>query len=343
MKFLAKWPKALRSLGGQTEAALACCSYAFCSISLTLANKAIFSETKLNYPWMILGVQSLVVALLLLMYFTSFSSSAFKPRLFRQMLLPCFFFTAFIFSNARSLRHISLPILTVFKSLAPMGIALVERAVFRENVSTGTYCAMVLIVLGNGVTATNDVEFHPVGYFWAFFNIVMNVAYVISLRFCLSDEYSSAQKTLHSNIIATSFILPLSFLFGEIPGFFQEFQLTAMRFRMLFLFSCFLATGIGASVFWVLKAASGSTLSFMGAMNKVVVVILGAMFFDAKVTRSGWVGVTLGIAAGGCFAASKKLSLKSLSPKSKYRKETLKEDVSSLDSKQEKAESGFVS
>ena len=298
---------------GQGEALLACASYAFCSISLTLANKAIFSSRQLNYPWCVLLVQSLVVAMLLCVYFTSglagarLATNPIRKRLLKQLTIPTSFFILFIFSNARALRSVSLPVLTVVKSLAPLAVQLAERAVFRDAVSSGTYVAMFLIVLGNFVAASGDMAFHGSGYMWALFNILANVAYVVSLRYCLDDTYTPALKTLHSNILAILFITPVAIVW-EFEEFQIEFALTDIRFRILFLFSCLLAAGIGASVFWVLKATTGSTLSFVGATNKVIVVILGAVLFDSKVTARGWVGVALGVSAGGCFAVSKSIS-----------------------------------
>lgn len=296
----------------RVQAILACSSYAGCSTLMTLANKAIFSESRLNYPWMLLGVQSLVVTLLLLIYFAVDSSRpVLKGELLRQMLLPCTFFTLFIFTNARALRYISLPVLTVVKSLAPMGIALAERLLFQERVSLGTYGAMALILSGNAVTVLHDIEFDAVGYMWAGLNVLMNVAYVVSLRYCLSNQFSSGEKTLHSNILACGFIFPLAAASGEVPGFFTEFGRTSLRFRALFLLSCVLAAGIGASVFWVIRTASGSTLSFVGAANKVFVVVLGALLFDAKISPAGWVGVGLGTLAGFWFALAKSRAAKS--------------------------------
>lgn len=288
------------------EAVLACMSYASCSTLLTLANKAIFSEHKMNYPWMLLGVQSIVVMLLLLIFYSTDSTQTLVNRtLLRQMAFPCTFFTSFIFTNARALRYISLPILTVIKSLAPMGVALAERILFKERVSAGTYGAMGLIVFGNGVTAMHDVEFDATGYTWAFINVAMNIAYVVSLRYCLSNSFSSGQKTLHSNILACVLIFPLAFIAGEPVGFVYELGKTTTKFRILFIISCVLAAGIGASVFWVIQTASGSTLSFVGAANKVFVVILGTVLFDAKLSVEGWIGVCMGTLAGLLFSLAK--------------------------------------
>ncbi|PXF46957.1 GDP-mannose transporter [Gracilariopsis chorda] len=302
---------AFRAVTKRGEAVIACASYTTCSVLLTLANKAIFSENKLNFPWMLLGVQSGVVALLLMVYYSvDRNYTLFKRDLLRQMLLPCVFFTCFIFTNARALRYISLPVLTVIKSMAPMGVALAERVMFKEKVSFATYGAMMLIVGGNGVTALHDMEFDLVGYAWAFVNVIMNIAYVISLRYCLSNSYSTGEKTLHSNTLACAFIFPLALACGEWPEFVLEFNRTSGRFKALFMVSCVLAAGIGASVFWVITAASGSTLSFVGASNKVLVVILGAALFETRISAAGWAGVGMGTVAGFVFALSKAVDVR---------------------------------
>lgn len=295
----------------QLEAVLACASYSFCSIALTLANKAIFSEASLNFPWCMLLVQSAFVVLLLLAYATSPFVGSKHPvsrTLLRQLCVPCLFFTLFIFTNARALRHVSLPTLTVIKSLAPLCVAITERALFGEPLATGTIVAMALIVAANVVGTTGDADLHAAGYFWAVLNVAVNVAYIITLRACVDNEHSAADKALHANVLAVAFIAPVAVTSGEAVAFVPEFILTSTKFRALFLLSCILAAGIGSSVFWVLRAASGSTLSFVGATNKVLVVILGAILFRTDVSRAGWAGVTVGIAAGGCFAVSKSLN-----------------------------------
>lgn len=286
---------------------LACLSYAACSTLLTLANKAIFSEARLQYPWTLLGIQSVLVTLQLLVYFSAVTPDRplFHRRLLRQLLMPCAFFTAFIFTNACALRHISIPVLTLLKSLAPMGIAIVESLLFRDPVSLSTYASMALILSANAVTFYHDIDFHPVGYLWASLNVLMNVAYVVSLRYCITESFSPARKTLHSNFLASIFIFPMAIATAELPAFFNEFLATSFRFRLLFLLSCVLATGIGASVFWVIQTASGSTLSFVGAANKVLIVILGAILFDAKISPAGWVGIAIGTVAGFWFAMAK--------------------------------------
>jgi GDP-mannose transporter len=288
------------------QAVLACLSYASCSTMLNLANKAIFSDRKLNYPWSLLGIQSFVCALMLGAYYAiTMRRFPLKTALLRELLLPCSVFALFIFTSARALRYISLPVLSVIKSFAPMGIAATERVLFGERIHAGTYVAMLIILVANLVTVLNDIEYSPVGYMWAALNTIANIIYVVSLRFCVSKNYKNGEKALHLNILLTAIFPPIAIAMGELPGFIVDFSLTSARFRLLFFFSCILAAGIGASVFWVLQSTSGSTLSFIGAANKVSVIILGAILFEVHISGAGWLGIFLGVLGSVAFTVSK--------------------------------------
>lgn len=100
-------------------------------------------------------------------------------------------------------------------------------------------------------------------------------------------------------------MLPLAFASGELTSFVDAFATTSFSLRAVFLLSCLLCAGIGASIFWVVQTTSGSTLSFVGSCNKFVVVILGGMLFQANITPVGWLSVFFGILAGVVFAVAK--------------------------------------
>jgi drug/metabolite transporter (DMT)-like permease len=290
----------------QAQALLSCLSYAACSTLLSLTNKAIFSDQNLNYPWSLLGLQSIVCAVVLATYYAAaIGRIPLRLSLLRELLVPCSIFTLYIYTNARALRYVSLPIFSVIKSLAPMGIAASERALFGEHMNPATYGAMALMLVANIVTVHNDIEYSRMGYMWAFGNTLANIAYVVSLRYCMSKEHKNGEKALHLNVLLSLMIPPAALASGELPDFVHDVVRTSSRFRIIFFISCVLASGIGASVFWVIKCTSGSTLSFVGAANKVVVIVLGAVLFEVHINSAGWVGIALGVLGSIAFIVSK--------------------------------------
>lgn len=303
-------------------ALVACIFNATCSTSLTLANKHIFS-VNFNHPWSLLGIQSSIVTLLLMTFQLSRRQRSISISLLKQMFLPCILFTSYIFTNARALNYVSLPILSVLKSLAPLGIAVFERLIFGDPITGGVAAAMGLIIFGNAITMFNDVEYSASGYGWAIANVVINIAYVLSLRLCLSDKYTPIEKTLHSNLIAACILLPIAHLTGESETFIPAFEATPQLFRNVYFFSCILAALIGASIFWVVQATSGSTLSFIGACNKFNLVILSGIIYKDHISFPGWVSVFFGILAGVVFTYAKTRTAMAETPKDKLKNDMM--------------------
>lgn len=289
----------------RSSAVLAAVTYMTFSVSLTLANKYVFSDPDFNFPWMTLSVQSFVVVVCLSCFQLITNGVLFSPVLLRQMFTPCILFSLFLYTNSRALRHLSLPILSVLKSLAPMGIALSERAIFSDVISKPVAFSMVLIIVSNIVTVFNASESSSVGYTWAIMNVILNILHVLSLRICLSSTFTPLEKTLHSNLLALIFMFPLAVGNREAAPFLLHMSTAPLKFRVIFSSSCLLASAIGASIFWFVQETSGSTLSFTGACNKIPVVILGAVLFQTYISPQGWLSVFFGISAGLIFAIAK--------------------------------------
>jgi len=225
------------------------------------------------------------------------------------MAIPVVSFVGFIFTNAQALRHLSLPVLTVWKSLAPLAVTIVEAIYFRSSFPPSVYAAMSLVAFSALVTAKFDLEYSPIGYAWAAANLLMNVAYLLTLRICLhNSNASSLDKTFHSNFLSLFLILPASFLANEVPAVFDAFESKNLTFKICFVLSGALTTAVCASAFLTIQLTSGSTMSFVGGMNKIPIVLISLLIFDDNISAMGWVGVILGILAGIVFVRAKAIS-----------------------------------
>lgn len=106
----------------------------------------------------------------------------FDRRLIRELLCPTMFLSIFLVSNAYALRYMSLPILTIFKSCAPLGITVFELVYCGDSVSPMLVSSLTLMILSNVVTMSNDVEASGPGYVFASFSVLANILYVFTLR-----------------------------------------------------------------------------------------------------------------------------------------------------------------
>eukprot|EP00189_Rhodosorus_marinus_P004882 CAMPEP_0113969970 /NCGR_PEP_ID=MMETSP0011_2-20120614/10742_1 /TAXON_ID=101924 /ORGANISM="Rhodosorus marinus" /LENGTH=367 /DNA_ID=CAMNT_0000983945 /DNA_START=377 /DNA_END=1480 /DNA_ORIENTATION=- /assembly_acc=CAM_ASM_000156 len=308
--------------------------YSVSSTLLNLANKVVFSKASFNFPWGTIAIQNIVSLLALASYLIIAPQATFRLDfdLLRRLVFPMWCFCLFLYSNANALRFVSLPVLTVLKSFAPLGVSIMEVLFFKDILTKDAVFCMIMVVASNYVTAYNDVEFSPEGYAWAGINVASNIAYLLTLRRCLSENYDSVQLALHSTLVSSMLIVPISVVHGDFPSLVyslletsQKSMLivpisvvhgdfpslvyslleTSQKFRIFFFGSGLLAAGISISTFWCLAETNGSTLSFLGAMNKIPIVLLGSYLFESHITLLGWVGIFMSIFAGYFFARSK--------------------------------------
>uniref|UniRef100_A0A7S3A9N7 Sugar phosphate transporter domain-containing protein n=2 Tax=Rhodosorus marinus TaxID=101924 RepID=A0A7S3A9N7_9RHOD len=272
--------------------------YSVSSTLLNLANKVVFSKASFNFPWGTIAIQNIVSLLALASYLIIAPQATFRLDfdLLRRLVFPMWCFCLFLYSNANALRFVSLPVLTVLKSFAPLGVSIMEVLFFKDILTKDAVFCMIMVVASNYVTAYNDVEFSPEGYAWAGINVASNIAYLLTLRRCLSENYDSVQLALHSTLVSSMLIVPISVVHGDFPSLVYSLLETSQkydvqrrregtmplrdlcslaltlhchRFRIFFFGSGLLAAGISISTFWCLAETNGSTLSFLGAMNKV--------------------------------------------------------------------------
>lgn len=289
-------------------AILACSSYAVASTVVTLLNKIVFSHAEFHCPWTTLALQNLISVMVIavgnLLGVTE--AGRISRRLSFEMLIPAVWLSLFLFSNAESTRYINIPVLTVWKSVAPMMVALTERFYFGDRFSSNVYFAMLLIALSALVTGINDLEYSFVGYCWAVVNVATNVTYLASLRIYLHRANVSAlDKTFHSNLLSLIPMVGLAFYTGESKHVMDDILRTSAGFRVVFVISGLLTTAVCATAFWTISVTNGATLSFIGGLNKVPMILISLLIFETRMNVAGWVGVILGIFAGIVFMRAK--------------------------------------
>jgi GDP-mannose transporter len=292
-------------------ALLACVCYAASSTVVTLLNKVVFSHEVFHNPWTLISIQNVLSVLLISLGHLLGVTSAgrFSPKLARDLLVPVVWFVVFIFSNAQSMRYINIPVLTVWKSVAPMAVALFERCYFGDRFSRHVYIAMLLIALSALVTAANDLEYSLVGYCWGAVNVVSNVAYLAALRIYLNaPNVSALEKTFHSNLLSLIPMVALAVASQETTHVLGDFMMTSSLFWVAVVASGLLTTAVCATAFWTISVTNGSTLSFVGGLNKVPTILISLLLFETQMSTAGWLGVSLGIFAGLVFLRAKTVS-----------------------------------
>lgn len=222
-------------LSQKGDALLSCMLYALSSVLLTLCNKHLFSSQSFDFPWCSLGFQMLTAAIFVLVLGNMgiIDFDGFDKKLFTRLIIPNLGFVGFLFSGSRSLRYVRIPMLSVLKSLAPVGIAVFESLYYQERLSIYMLTSFILLLIGNIVAGYNDIAFSFWGYVWAVVNILCNIIYVATTRVFMPKEkkYSSWSKVYHNSILSLFWMAILSFACGEWTNFGSSFVSSSITFK----------------------------------------------------------------------------------------------------------------
>ena len=93
-----------------------------------------------------------------------------------------------------------------------------------------------------------------------------------------------------------------SWFIAELP---PAIMAASMLQRVQLFFSGVLGCMLGACVFWCISETSPTTLSFVGALNKLPLAILGALFFGSTTTNTEWFYIVLNVTGSLVYVMAK--------------------------------------
>ncbi|KAK4462482.1 putative GDP-mannose transporter [Cladorrhinum samala] len=319
-------------------------AYCLASISMTVVNKYVVSGTEWNLNFFYLAVQSLVCTLAILAFnqtgfiknLAPFDSVKAKKWFPISLLL-----VGMIYTGAKALQFLSVPVYTIFKNLTIIVIAYGEVLWFGGSVSPITLLSFGLMVLSSVVAAWADIQaaidgHHSAdtsdalstlnaGYAWMGINVICTSAYVLGMRKVIKKMNFKDYDTMFYNNLLTIPVLVVFSLFFEdwssenmAKNFPEE---TRNKLFVGMVYSGLCAIFISYCSAWCIRITSSTTYSMVGALNKLPIALSGLIFFDAPVTFGSVTAIFLGFVSGLVFAwakvrdkASEALSLPTTKP-----------------------------
>jgi len=302
-------------------------SYACCSIYMVISQAYVLRHKRsagINYSTLLLMYQNICG---LALYFAEdmlgrqpFPFFDFKSAML--MLPNSALFAIMVYSSTRAIKHLAVPMISVFRNFAPIAITLVEWLWMKERKpNNGVLFSMALLILGAMIAAANDLSFTVEGYLWMLTNVVSNVAHLIVLRkLKLNRDLSNMQILHYSALWSLIWLIPVG-LYEDIWGSWLHLFKMPLTFKLVLA-----STGINSvlmflATVWCLERVSGSTYSMVGALNKIPIAIIGFAFFNSPTTKMGLLGVSIGLLGGIVFTLAKLNEMKEAIRRSAERKD----------------------
>ncbi|KAI5297001.1 GDP-mannose transporter into the lumen of the Golgi [Ascosphaera atra] len=183
-----------------TSSALPILSYCGSSILMTVANKYVLSGLNFNMNFLLLCVQSVVCIATIqtcksmkIITYRDFSRDEARKWFPISLLL-----IGMIYTGAKALQFLSIPVYTIFKNLTIILIAYGEVLWFGGSVTPMTLFSFGLMVLSSIIaawadirhalesaqdaTATDKISTLNAGYVWMMINCLCTASYVLGMR-----------------------------------------------------------------------------------------------------------------------------------------------------------------
>lgn len=306
---------------------------AFClsSISMTVVNKYVVSGDHWNLNFFYLAVQSLVciVAILACSAMGLIKVNPFDPKKGKQWLPISVLFVGMLYTGAKSLQFLSVPVYTIFKNLTIIAIAYGEVIWFGGRVSSLALLSFVLIVLSSVIAAWSDIqtvfggapavkgarvtsteqEVLIAGYIWMALNVFCTAAYSLTMRLGIKKTGFKDWDTTYTNNLLTIPILIISSLLVEDwtpPNLRLNFPIetrNALLTGMIYSGVC--GIFISYATPWCIRTTSATTYAMVGALNKLPIAISGFVFFGTVATLANVSAIIVGFISGLVYAAAK--------------------------------------
>ncbi|KAI8074203.1 hypothetical protein BC940DRAFT_324716 [Gongronella butleri] len=276
--------------------------------------------------FLLLSVQSLTTVMLLwvfrflnLIKYREFSAQ--EGRLWMPIVV---FLVAMIYSGSQALKHLSIPVYTIFKNLTIILIAYGEVLWFGGDVTMMMLVSFILITLSSTIAGWSDVQ-NAVsnlvsteslastgalrGYMWMFANCMSSAAFVLYMRKRIKlTNFKDFDTVYYNNLLSIPLLLVPSLVLEDwsshnllvnFPPDERAIRLGAMVFSGAATFF------MSYSSAWCVRTTSSTTYSMVGSLNKLPIAVSGIIFFGDPATLANISAITIGFIAGIVYSIAK--------------------------------------
>ncbi|KAI8621827.1 hypothetical protein BC830DRAFT_1092421 [Chytriomyces sp. MP71] len=308
---------------------IAILAYCGASITMTVFNKVVLSTYNFKMPFLVLAMQSICTTLMVVLFgnfnlityrkYNSYDAKRWFP-------ISCAL-VAMIYTGAKALQYMAIPVFTVFKNLTIILIAYGELLFFKGSpVTTIIFGSFALLVLSSVISGWADISSGRVmkkgadevsigvAYFWMLLNCLCTAFFSLSLRAKIKDVgFKDFDTVFFNNLLSIPVLLVLS-LFFEGSGaadtyvrFINPGEEGDSFFWLMFAItvSSVSAFAISYASSWCVRVTSSTTFSMVGALNKLPISVSGMMFFGDPISFGSVSGVMIAFAGGILYSYGK--------------------------------------
>jgi len=292
----------------QLTAAMWFLLYQTCSVGMVLLNKTLIAS--FPNPNTVLGFQN--GASVLYLYLGGRQSIGifdlsvpFRATHFKPFLFPTLFWVAMLTLSLKMLQHNSVATMTMFKILGTLMTCTIEILYFKVKYSNKAKASLGLLAVGTAVYVGADVNFNPIGYFFATLQISSWVLQIFIEKVAtVNSEQTEAGVAIIRNMLSLPLVIALIAESGEINAPY-ELMIRHKIWGLVALSSLF-GCGLGLGTSALYKYFAPATVMVCNNTGKCISVILGCIFFEDSLSVPQVIGLAASLAGSSLYGQEEK-------------------------------------
>lgn len=279
-------------------------TYIASSIATIISNKYVLSVLNIKMHFMFLAFQSMIIVLLIAV------CRLLKLVHFQRICLRSLFhwlplsgsLVLMIYTGTRSVEYLPISIFALLKNGSIVLNAVIEKHIFKKEIPIESWGSFVLMFISSYVGESADFANTSFGYVWMTLNIISTSIYVILMKIHVDEEKTKTDPVFYCNLLSLPQLFFCSFLFDNLSS-----RPTSVDKRLV---AVVISSGVAAfftsyATAWCLKMLSSTTLSMLGALNKLLISISGILFIgEENVGSTKIISLVLGSLAGLLYSKS---------------------------------------
>ncbi|KAI3379750.1 hypothetical protein SNEBB_009744 [Seison nebaliae] len=274
--------------------------YATTSGSLILFNKKLL--TTYHFPsFLVISCAQMLTTILTIVLLQPFFHLATSLSITHQSLQQIFplplFFLLNVISGIGAIKSVNVPMFTVLRRLGLLFTMMAEYLIVGILPDQFSIVALIVMVMGAAVAATDDLSFDMIGYILIFFNNIATAGNGVFIKKKVSLQKMSKCDIVYLNTI---FSLPLACILliclddmCEIQKFFKTADTS---FFFTFFLSCIFSTMLNFSYVFIVHSTSALTTCIIGCLKNIIVTYLGMVVsLDYKYSTLNFIGIHISI------------------------------------------------
>lgn len=278
--------------------------YLASSVATTMLNKYALSVLNIRAPFMFLASQSAVVSAIMIVcrMLGILDFQVINIRTLGQWLPLSTCLALMVYTGSRGVEYLPVSIFTLLKNGSIVLNAVVEMHLLGRRVPAGSWVSFALMFASSYIGEASEFRVSVFGYIWIVLNIVSTSLYVLLMKMYIEHRKSRAEPVFYCNLLSLPQFALCSLAFDGENRSLKDVDGRLAASIIVSGISAFLTSHATA---WCLSLLSTTSLSMLGALNKLIISFAGIFFIGEK--NVGLMKVTslvMGFLAGLLYSKS---------------------------------------